>query len=304
MTTQNQLFDAPGPRGRRRIRIGSAIALLAIVVILVVVAFQLGNSGQLDAAKWSPLVNPADVSFWPLWRILGLGLGRTLIAAVLAIVFSLVLGTLLGVLYLRLGRKSRIPLIGVIEILRGLPLVITIYFVARVLPDAGISFDWAPGGTYLWYLVIGLTIYNSVIIAEIVRAGITALPSGQREAAESLGLSPGQTMRIILLPQAIRIILPVLISQLIIILKDTSLAALVLGRYQELLRAGNLAIQQLNNPIQMFLLIAAIYIVINYLLSRVAEYFERRSWGSKKGQRPDASTKADLEKAAGSLLPD
>jgi glutamate transport system permease protein len=275
-----------------------------IVVALVLVALQLGKSGQFNPTLWSPLVDPNDPNFGPLWRTLGLGLGRTLIAAVIAIVFSLILGTLLAVFYLWLGRKSRIPLIGVMELLRGLPLVITMYFVAEVFPDLGISFDWAPGGTYLWYLVIALTIYNTVVIAEIVRAGIASLPSGQREAAESIGLSRGQAMWIVLLPQAFRIILPVLVSQLVTILKDTSLAALVLGRYLELLASANLAIQLLNNPIQMYLFVAAIYIVINYSLSRLAEYTERRTRSSKKAPPVDETSKLNLEKAAGSLLPD
>lgn len=280
MSAQNHLFDQPGPKGRRRIRAGSALAIVAIAGVLALIAFRLNASGQFEASKWSPLFNPNDENFYALWRILLLGLQNTLVAAALAIVFSLVLGTLLAILFLRLGRLSRIPLIGVMELLRGLPLVIIIYFVARVLPDLGLTFTSAPGGSYLWYLVIGLTIYNTVVIAEIVRAGIAALPVGQREAAESIGLSRSQTMRLILLPQAVRIVLPILISQLIIILKDTSLAALVLGRYQELLRAGNLAVQELRNPIQIFLLVAAIYIAINFALSALAEHLNKRLSGS------------------------
>ena len=129
--------------------------------------------------------------------------------------------------------------------------------------------------------VIGLTAYNSVIIAEIVRAGVVSLPRGQAEAGKALGLTRLQSLRFIELPQAVRVMLPSLISQLVVILKDTSLVAF-LGGYIELLRQGNILVQNLRNPIQTYLVVALIYIAVNYALSRVAVYAERRlSQGSR-----------------------
>jgi glutamate transport system permease protein len=133
--------------------------------------------------------------------------------------------------------------------------------------------------------VIGLTAYNMVIIAEILRAGVLSLPSGQREAALAIGLTPGSTMRLILLPQAVRTMLPALISQIVVVLKDTSLAA-VLGIYIELLRQGNLIALNLDNPIQMLSVIAVIFILLNYLLSRLARWLERRLSRSHRTARP------------------
>jgi glutamate transport system permease protein len=212
---------------------------------------------------------------------------KTLIAAGLAIVLSLVIGTALGIARMMSGRWGRVPLVGVIELLRGLPVVISIFFASRVLPDAGVDLSGLPGGELLWYLVIGLTAYNSVIIAEIVRAGVASLPRGQREASLAIGLTPWQTMRLVLLPQGVRVMLPALISQLVVALKDTSLVA-VLGGYIELLRQGNLISQLLRNPIQVLFVVATIYILINYGLGRLAEYVQHRLGRARGSSQPAA----------------
>jgi glutamate transport system permease protein len=183
-----------------------------------------------------------------------------------------------------LGRQARMPVVALIELLRGLPVVITIYFASRVLPQLGVDLSGMPGGAGLWFLVIGLTAYNCVIIAEILRAGVASLPSGQREAALAIGLTPGATMRLVLLPQAIRVMLPALISQLVVILKDTSLAA-VLALYTELLREGNLIALNLHNPIQILSVVAVIFILINYSLSRLATWVDQRSVRKTESRR-------------------
>ncbi len=174
-----------------------------------------------------------------------------------------------------LGRAARIPIVGFIELFRGLPVIITIVFVWRAFEELDVNLDVLPGGSGLWYLVIGLTLYNSVIIAEILRAGVAALPRGQREAALAVGMTPRRAMSTVQLPQAFRIMLPALISQVVVILKDTSLVALF-GFYIELLDRGNQIRQTLGNPIQTFLIIGLLYIVINYALSRLATWLERR----------------------------
>jgi glutamate transport system permease protein len=178
------------------------------------------------------------------------------------------------------------PVIALIELLRGLPVVITIYFASRVLPEFGVDLSGMPGGNGLWFLVIGLTAYNCVIIAEIIRAGVASLPGGQREAALAIGLTPGATMRLVLLPQAIRVMLPALISQVVVILKDTSLAA-VLALYTELLEQGKLIVQNLNNPIQIYAVVGVIFILINYSLSRLATWVDQRSVRKNASKRTE-----------------
>jgi glutamate transport system permease protein len=269
------LYDAPGPRARRRNLILGVIATLVILAAVGVAVKRLAAQGQFDGELWAPLFDPGNEYFKDDWRAIGLGLLNTLKAAALAIVFSLVLGAVLGAGRIMLGRVARIPLVGVMELLRGLPVVISIYFASRVLPELGADLSFLPGRAGLWYLVIGLTAYNMVIIAEILRAGVLSLPAGQREAALAIGLTPGATMRLVLLPQAVRTMLPALISQVVVILKDTSLAA-VLGLYEELLNRANQLALFFDNRIQMLAVVAAIFIVINYLLSRLARWVEGR----------------------------
>ena len=276
MSSANVLYDAPGPRARRRAWIGGAIATVALLLLIALVVKRLADQGQFSSALWGPLLNPSDEDFPQVWTLLAKGVQATLTAAVLAIAFSLVIGALIGVARMMLGRRSRMPVVGLIELLRGLPVVITIYFASRVLPEFGITLSEMPGGAGLWFLVIGLTAYNSVVIAEILRAGVASLPRGQNEAALAIGLTPGASMRLVLLPQAVRVMLPALISQIVVILKDTSLAA-VLGLYTELLRQGNLIALNLNNPIQTLSVVGVIYILINYGLSRLATWVDQRS---------------------------
>jgi|SRR6476660_1760467 len=285
------LYDAPGPRARRTTLIASVVTVLLLVAAGYLWVYRpLDGKGQLSQEKWGPLVDPGNQYFQQVWNRVGTGFRATLTAAVLAIVCALVVGTLLALLRVQLRqlRLRRYPelsgpvarllqgltwLLNIVtrfcvEIFRGLPVVITIFFVARGLPEFGFDVDT------LWYLVIGLTIYNSVVIAEILRSGMDGLPGGQREAAESIGLSPFQTTRMILLPQSFRIMLPALISQLVVVLKDTSLGFII--GYEELLSITKQVTQILHNPLQMYFAIGVIYIAVNYALSKLAQYVQRR----------------------------
>jgi glutamate transport system permease protein len=262
------LYDRPGPRTRRRIQAVSIIVGLALAALVVLVILRLAAQGQLTEEKWGPVVNPANPFFVALWTNLGLAVLRNAEAAVLAMVFSLLLGAVLAVTRISLPRWGRWSVVAPMEFFRGLPVVIAIFFAARVLPELGVSLP------LLWYLVIGLTAYNSVIIAEIVRAGIASLPRGQAEAAAAVGLTRGQALRLILVPQAVRVMLPALISQLVVIFKDTSLGFVI--QYVEAVRFVGIAIQQVRNPLQLYLAIGVIFILINYGLSRLAVWAEWR----------------------------
>ncbi len=275
------LFDAPGPRARRNTVIGTVVALLVLAGLLVLAILQLAANGQLDGEKWGPLFNPANRYFVATWSALAGGFAYTAAAAALTLVFALVIGTALAVTRITSTPAYRWLVVSVIELLRGLPVVITIYFAARVLPEAGISLP------PLWYLVIGLTAYNCVIIAEILRSGVAALPRGQSEAAYAVGLSRFQVIRLILLPQAFRIMLPALISQLVVIVKDTSLG-FVIFNFSEFVRTANVVIQfflgqeGINLTLQMYIAVALVFVLINYGLSKLAEYVQRRSSRSRR----------------------
>jgi glutamate transport system permease protein len=294
--TASVLYDAPGPRARRTVLIGTAVALVVLAGLVVLALVQLGANDQLDGAKWGPLYNPANPYFVATWRALGTGLAETVKAAAITLVLALVIGTLLAVLRVTSTRAFRWIVVGVVELLRGLPVVITIYFASRVLPEIGIALP------PLWYLVVGLTAYNCVIIAEIIRSGIAALPRGQSEAAYAVGMSRLQVLRLILLPQAFRIMLPALISQLVVIVKDTSLGFVVFG-FSEFVRAANTVIQfyggqlGINLALQMYVTVALVFILINYGLGKLAEYVDRRS---SRGKRTTANAaEAQLPVGAG-----
>ncbi|MEV0426359.1 amino acid ABC transporter permease [Micromonospora sp. NPDC050495] len=285
------LYDVPGPRQRRITLISSLIATVVVLVGAYFLIYRpLADKGQLSMELWGPLIDPSNENFSQVWERFGAGLQHTLTAAALAILSSLVIGTLLAVLRIQLKSLTRRRFTGLaaplayllrglsvllsavtrvcVEVFRGLPVVLTIFFVARGFPEFGISFD------NLWYLVIGLTVYNSVVIAEILRSGMEGLPGGQAEAAAAIGLSPAQTTRMILLPQAFRIMLPALISQLVVVLKDTSLGFII--SYEETLNIGKQIIGVLGNPIQVYAVIAVLFIAVNYSLSKLAQFVQRR----------------------------
>jgi glutamate transport system permease protein len=296
------LYDAPGPRGRRRILIGTAVAAVVVAAFVVLAVVRLAENDQFDGEKWGPMFNPANRFFVATWTALGDGLVNTLAAAALTVVFALVIGTVLAVLRISSSRAYRWLVVGFIELFRGLPVVITIYFASRVLPEVGVTLP------PLWYLVVGLTAYNCVIIAEIIRSGVAALPRGQSEAAYAVGLTRGQTLRLILLPQAFRIMLPALISQLVVVVKDTSLGFVIFG-FAEFVRAANNVIQffggqeGINLPLQMYVAVALVFILINYSLGKLAEYVERRLSRSRTTAAPPVGAQPlTLEATAGTAV--
>jgi glutamate transport system permease protein len=258
------LYDVQGPRARRRVLVASVVGGLLLLGLLAVAAQRLAANEQFEYEKYSPFLEEPE-----LYERLFEALQNTMIAAAYALVLALALGIVLA-----FGRLShrwfiRLPAVAVVEFFRGVPLLLLIFFFFLAFPLAfGIELP------ALWSLVLGLTLYNGAVIAEIVRAGVLSIPKGQTEASFAMGLSRGQTLRLVLLPQAIRIMLPALISQLVVLLKDTSLG-FVIG-YGELLRTGGFLVQVLNNPIQLYLLIALIYIAINSSLSMLAGWLERR----------------------------
>lgn len=264
------LYDAPGPKARRNNLIGSIIGGVAILGLLALVLVKLNENGQLAPELWAPLLNPSNEYFAQVWTLLRQGFTNTLEAAAISIVLSLAIGILLGIARLSMHGVKRWPIVALIELVRGAPVVLAIYFAANVLPQFGIQLD------NLWYLVIGLTAYNSVIFAEILRAGVASLPKGQREAGLAIGLTPLRTLQLIQLPQAFRVMLPAIISQIIVCLKDTTLAAVALAGFTEALNQSKAIYQTLDNPIQVYAVVAVVFITINYLLGKLAVWLENR----------------------------
>jgi glutamate transport system permease protein len=271
------LYDAPGPRARRRSLILSVVSTVVILLLLAAAAWRLNEQGQFAPELWAPLFWPGDEQFADVWRLVGTGIKNTLLAAAAAIALSLVIGVAVTTTRLLLGRGGRMPVVVLVELLRGTPVVVLIFFSGKILPALGVDIST------FWQLVIGLTLYNSVVIAEILRAGVAALPRGQAEAGLAIGLTKRQTLLTVQMPQAFRLMLPALISQLVVIVKDTSLAGIILTGPLELLRVGDRLRNFLDNPLQVAILLIILFVTINVLLSRLATWTERKLGESRTG---------------------
>ncbi len=289
MTAASVLFDAPGPRARIRDRLLTAATVVVALLLGWVVYTKLADKGQLDAAKWEPFLNP---NVWKTYLLPGIR--GTLTAAAVSIVFALVLGFALGV-----GRLSRHPAVRrpcavIVEFFRAVPVLIMMIFAFAVYA----IYDLFPSAHLALAAVItGLTLYNGAVIAEIVRAGVNALPSGQSEAAWALGLQWGQTMRSILLPQAITSMLPVLISQLVVVLKDTAIGYQI--TFVEMVRQGRNVGSAFGNYIPALIVVAILMISVNFTLSYVATWLERRLRRSGRGAAPMDTGAVEQEGAPG-----
>ncbi|MEV0768379.1 amino acid ABC transporter permease [Nocardia salmonicida] len=272
MSGASVLFDAPGPRARLRHNLYSVL----VVVVLVGAGWWLydafADKGQFTAAKWKPFL---ESEIWETYLLPGLE--GTLTAAAISIVGSVFFGMIFGILRLSDHAWVRWVAGTIVELARAIPVLILMIFLFAVFGD----YDLFPSDQLaLAAVVIALTIYNSAVIAEIVRAGIKSLPKGQTEAAVALGLRKNQLMRLILLPQAITVMLPALVSQMVVVLKDTALGYQI--TYVELVRSGQQEGASMQNTIPALIVVALIMISLNMALSFLATTLEKRLRSRKK----------------------
>ena len=281
------LFDDLGPRGRRNVRISSIVGGLFVLGLLALALQRLSANGQLEADRWAILFD----SRTGVPQSLGKALIATLQVAAVAMVFATILGAILAFARLSDHALIRLPVSVVVEFFRAIPLVILILFLflgARQVLSLDLS--------RFWTLVLGLVLYNMAVLCEIIRAGILSIDRGQSEAAYAVGMRKSQVLVFILLPQAIRRMLPALVSQLVVLLKDTSLGFII--AYPELLqKAGdNINFFGSRYSLQLYVAAAAIYIVVNFLLSTVASQLEKRVNRSRRiaaGAAPLAGANED-----------
>ncbi|MEU3692560.1 amino acid ABC transporter permease [Streptomyces narbonensis] len=269
------LYDTPGPRAKRR----NVIYTIAFLSVLGLAAWwilaAMAEKDQLAAEKWTPFVTDSRV--WTTYLLPGLM--ETLKAAALSIVIALPLGALLGIGRLSDHRWVRVPVGAVVEFFRAIPVLLLMMFAAALYREfTTISSDFRP----LYAVVTGLVLYNASVIAEVVRAGVLSLPRGQGDAAEALGMRKGQTMMYVLLPQAVTVMLPALVSQLVVIVKDTALGGAMLGFAELLSQNRQITANYGANTIATFTVIALIYIVLNAIITNLAGRLERRLRQGKK----------------------
>lgn len=269
------LYDAPGPRTIARHRLYAVVAWVLVVAVVAGVGVLMYEQGQFAYDLWEPFVTPRYVA-----AVLVDGVLRTLQMASMAVLFALAFGFVFGVGKLSERRWLRWPCWAVVEFFRAVPLLLLIIFIFYFFFIGG-------GGETgrLWSVVIGLTLYNGAVLAEVVRAGVLAVPRGQSEAAYALGLRKTQVMGQILLPQAVKVMLPAMISQCVVALKDTSLGYYIVA--PGLTAVGKQLWGEFDNQFQTIIVLAALYIAANTALSAIATWAQRRFVGER---RPVAAT--------------
>jgi len=289
------LYDAPGPRARTRSRLisiggGLLIAALLVWLILALGAPKVSANGAVQPGMWDPsrwdVFNDRQV-----WRFLIGGALNTLRMAAVAAVLALTLGVIFS--FGRASEKNwiRVPTAVILEFVRGMPVLLMMLFTLLVFSTGA-----------FWAGVAALSLYNGAIIGEALRAGIKSLPRGQREAGLAIGLTPMATRFRIEFPQAFRQMLPIIIAQLVVLLKDTSLAFVV--GYPELLRSGVNLTNFFGNryAFSFFLVVLAIYLTMNLLLSWVARIIARRTASKSGGIMPVDLTQPDASGFGGAGL--
>lgn len=259
---RDALYEAPGPRTRRRTIIGTVASLILVGIGLALVVRQFYITGQLDAKYW------AFFTQLHTWRYLLDGFVGTLKVAAVAAVISLVLGVML-----MFGRISKIKPLAfvarvIIDFFRGVPSLLLIYFFYLVIPQYGMRLP------AFWMITLPVSLAASGVLAEVFRAGVNAVPKGQTEAALSIGLTHGKTMLKIVLPQALRIVVPSLISQLVVVVKDTTVAYVV--SYPDLMQNARVLITTHDAVVSVYLVVAVLYILVNYAINQLSINMARR----------------------------
>jgi glutamate transport system permease protein len=262
------LFDTPGPRTVARHRIYTVVSLVALVALVAFAVWRLYDAGQLEYALWEPFFTPDYVQV-----ILVDGLIETLKMAFFSIIFAVIYGLVFGV-----GKLSDRPLVRwlswlVVEFFRAVPVLLLMVFLFFLLSIGDKPLD------PFWCVVIALTLYNGSVLAEVFRAGVNAVPAGQAEAAYAIGMRKTQVMTSILLPQAVKIMLPAIISQMVVALKDTSLGYYILA--PGLTAVGKPIYLEFKNQVPVAIVITAIYVIVNLMLTWVATRVQKRLVGEK-----------------------
>lgn len=271
------LYDVPGPRAQRRNALLAVATLAVVAAVLGFIVYRMAVTGQFSPEKWYVF------TFTNVWTSILRVLGNTLSAFLLAAVLALVLGFLLAIGRLSDHAWVRVPVTAVTEVFRAVPVLVFMMLLYYGLPTIGVRMD------PYWAVVLGLMAYNGSVLAEVIRAGVESLPRGQREAGYAIGLRKSGVMRLVLLPQAIRAMLPVIIAQLVVTMKDTALGFII--TYQELLYYAKLLSSQQGRPIlQSAFVIGGIYIVLCLLLSLLVRVVEKRAGRSPRV----AAVQADL----------
>ena len=255
-SVKDALFEPPGPKTRRVIRIATVLSLAAFAVLLWIVIRRFYETGQLDSRYWSIFTR------WTTWRFLGKGLLGTLEAAAVAGIVAFTAGFILMVMRISGNRILGYLSTALIEFTRGVPTLLFIYFFFLVVPKFGIKLP------AFWKICLPVSISACGVVAEVLRSGVNAVPKGQKEAAQSLGMLPHSVFLKVVFPQAFRFVIPALISELVIVVKDTTFAYVV--NFPDLMQNAKVLISNYDALLSVYLVVALIYIAVNWLINRAS----------------------------------
>ncbi len=263
ISIRDALYEEPGPRSKKIISAVTFVSILVLLAVGALIVHRFYVTGQLDAKYWYFFKR------FTTWRFLAQGLLGTVEVAIVSGILAFIIG-----FFLMTGRISansaavRISA-ALIEFTRGVPTLLFVYFFFLVAPQLGMKLP------AFWKIALPVAISACGVVAEVLRSGVNAVPKGQREAALTLGLTERKTFLIIIFPQAIRYVIPALLSELVIVVKDTTFAYVV--NFPDLMQNAGVLISNYDAMLSVYLLAAIIYIIINYLLNKAAEVISRRS---------------------------
>ncbi len=262
VSMRDALYEAPGPKTRRRVAIGTGVSIVLLILFFAFVIRQFYINDQLNPRYWSFFTR------WTTWRFLFRGFMGTIKVAFMAGIIAMALGLLL-----MLGRISPNKVLSgachvIIDLFRSLPSLLLIYFFFLVIPKYGIKMP------AFWMITVPVALAASGVLAEVFRAGVNAVPRGQTEAAMALGMTHGKITRKIVLPQALKIVIPSLVSQLVVVVKDTTVAYVV--SYPDLMQNARVLISNYDALVSMYFVVALIYIAINYATNQFSIYLAHR----------------------------
>jgi len=257
------LYDAPGPRARTLNTVFSLAGLALLAWVAWVVYSKFDATGQWESEKWKPFVTDSDI--WNTFLIPGIE--GTLKAFAVGSVLSIAFGLVFAVLRMSPATPVRWAAGVVIEFFRAVPLLILMMFIYFMQEPLGLV------TSIYWAVVIGLMLYNGSVLAEVIRAGVNSLPKGQREAGMAIGLRQQQVLNAILLPQAIRAMLPAIVAQLVVVLKDTALGYIL--AYQELLNQIPKIHGNYQNLLPAAIVVALLYITMNTVITVISTWLEK-----------------------------
>ena len=261
-SVRDALYETPGSGARKAIAIVTALSIIALAGVLFYIGKVFYDNGQFDAKYWSFFTK------YTTWRFLGQGLIGTLEAAALSGITAFIIGFVLMSARICHYKVLKMVSVAIIEFTRGVPTLLLIYFFFLIVPQLGINLP------SIWRIALPVAISAGGVVAEVLRSGVNAVPKGQREAALSIGMGEVRTFIKIVFPQAMQYIIPALIAEMVIVVKDTTFAYVV--NFPDLMQNAKVLLSNYDALLSVYLVVAVIYILINYLINKISVVVARR----------------------------